>query len=394
MSKLSLFLITRHYPLGRGESFLETELEMLAKRFDVTVISLDGKASQTRELPPMVSLVRYVKPPLFLLFFKALTGIFSPVYKEEKKKSKKKWKTLWALAKAEAFKSFFEKELELPYGGFLAYTYWLCYETMGLCFLKEKLPNMKLITRMHRGDFYESKENPYQPFKAVTAAHVDQAFVVSEEGKRYFTGHYEYMASNVQVSRLGVVRQTKKEPILDNSVYVVSCSNLIAVKQVHLIIDALAGLRINVNWCHFGDGSLRPELEKYAGIKLRHLPNISYEFKGAVSHAELMKYYKNNRVDLLLNASLIEGVPVSVMEAFSFGIPVVAPDVGGMREIVDETCGFLLPSKSRPKLIANAILEVFKGDRVALSQGAYAKWEADFNAETNYGRFMEDIQNM
>jgi len=342
----------------------------------------------------MVSLIRYVKPPLFQLFFKALTGLFSPVYKAEKKKSKNKWKTLWALAKAEAFRSFFEKNTELPYGGFAVYTYWLCYETMGLCFLREQFPNMKLITRMHRGDFYESKESPYQPFKAVTAAHVDKAFVVSEEGKRYFTEHYEYEAPNLQVSRLGVVRREKKEPVADNSLYIVSCSNLIAVKQVNLIIDALSGLRMNVNWRHFGDGNLRQELERYAKIKLGHLSNISYEFKGAVSHTDLMEYYKNNRMDLLINTSLIEGVPVSVMEAFSFGIPVVAPDVGGMREIVDETCGYLLPQKSRPKVIANAILEVFNGNRTALSQNAYAKWESDFNAEVNYGRFIEEIKNL
>lgn len=37
-----------------------------------------------------------------------------------------------------------------------------------------------------------------------------------------------------------------------------------------------------------------------------------------------------------------EGIPVSIMEAMSFGIPVIARNVGGMSEIVNEENGLLL----------------------------------------------------
>lgn len=41
--------------------------------------------------------------------------------------------------------------------------------------------------------------------------------------------------------------------------------------------------------------------------------------------------------------SLSEGIPVSIMEAISFGIPIIATNVGGNAEIVNDETGVLIP---------------------------------------------------
>ncbi len=51
---------------------------------------------------------------------------------------------------------------------------------------------------------------------------------------------------------------------------------------------------------------------------------------------DLMLFFKENSVDLFINASITEGTPVSIMEAISCGIPIIATDVGGNPEIVSE----------------------------------------------------------
>ena len=56
-----------------------------------------------------------------------------------------------------------------------------------------------------------------------------------------------------------------------------------------------------------------------------------------------MNYYNTYEIDLFVNLSTIEGVPVSIMEAQSSGIPVLATDVGSSKEIVDDDNGFLIP---------------------------------------------------
>ena len=392
LDKMTLFLISNHYPLGNGEAFLESELPYLAKNFDVTVISLDGNQPQTRELPLGVSLVRYNQPSGFKIILKMITRFANPITKKEGIKGTKKLKAIWALSKAEYFRKFFEKNMLLPYGGAVAYTYWLCYETMGLCFMKDDFPSMRVVTRMHRGDFYETKKDKYLPFRKLIVSHVDKAFVVSKAGENYFNQHYSYNGKNVQISRLGAEKHELKPLVNDGTIYLVSASNMLPIKNIGLIIDALALLKFNINWCHFGDGPLMNKLLKHAQSKLKNMSNITYSFKSEILHDELMEYYTHNRVDIFINTSKMEGIPVSIMEAFSFGIPAIAPDVGAVSEIIDENCGFLLPKIFSPRLLANAITQIAQGDRESLSRNAYEKWDTEYNAQKNYTQFIKDIR--
>jgi glycosyltransferase involved in cell wall biosynthesis len=62
-----------------------------------------------------------------------------------------------------------------------------------------------------------------------------------------------------------------------------------------------------------------------------------------------------NSVDLFLNVSTTEGVPVSIMEAFSAGIPVYATNVGGTSEIVNSGNGKLMDKDLTPEKLAHEI---------------------------------------
>jgi len=78
--------------------------------------------------------------------------------------------------------------------------------------------------------------------------------------------------------------------------------------------------------------------------------------------------------DLFAMASHHEGLPVAVMEAFAAGVPVVATDVGGLREAVEPGVSGLLVAPRRPDRLAEALLAV-AGDparRGQLSAGALA----------------------
>ncbi|MGZ5247769.1 MAG: glycosyltransferase, partial [Flavitalea sp.] len=65
------------------------------------------------------------------------------------------------------------------------------------------------------------------------------------------------------------------------------------------------------------------------------------------------------RFDLFLNVSESEGVPVSIMEAMSAGLPVIATNVGGTREIVDGSNGVLV-NKNISALELSDLLVHFK----------------------------------
>ena len=50
-------------------------------------------------------------------------------------------------------------------------------------------------------------------------------------------------------------------------------------------------------------------------------------------------------MDIFVLPSYREGMPVSLLEAMAMELPVVATDIRGSREEVDETCGILVPKE-------------------------------------------------
>lgn len=83
-----------------------------------------------------------------------------------------------------------------------------------------------------------------------------------------------------------------------------------------------------------GDGSQKNSII----VQSKGLP---VEVLGMIPHKEITKIF--NQIDVLVLPSLLEGVPNVCLEAFSSGIPVVAFNVGGVREVVKNgKTGFLI----------------------------------------------------
>ena len=57
-------------------------------------------------------------------------------------------------------------------------------------------------------------------------------------------------------------------------------------------------------------------------------------------------------LDLYLNTSVHEGIPMSILEAMAYSLPVVAPDVGGISEVVSNSEDGYLIEKRDPKAFA------------------------------------------
>ncbi len=75
---------------------------------------------------------------------------------------------------------------------------------------------------------------------------------------------------------------------------------------------------------------------------------------------------------LYVHPSEMEAAPMSVLEASATGLPVVASDVGGLREVVDDgTTGFLVASRS-PSRIAEAVIRLLESAELARSMGRNA----------------------
>jgi glycosyltransferase involved in cell wall biosynthesis len=99
-----------------------------------------------------------------------------------------------------------------------------------------------------------------------------------------------------------------------------------------------------------GGGPQEAEIRKL----VRDLGVSGVEFKGVVAHDQIGHQY--DQADIFINASRLDNMPVSILEAFSCGLPVVSTAPEGMRYVVeDERTGLLSPVGDARALAQNVI---------------------------------------
>ena len=76
--------------------------------------------------------------------------------------------------------------------------------------------------------------------------------------------------------------------------------------------------------------------------------------------------------DISILTSISEGFPFTVLESMSCGIPVVATDVGGVSEAIDEASGFVCKPRD-PEAIGAKVIELLTNDDLRMEMGKKAR---------------------
>jgi colanic acid/amylovoran biosynthesis glycosyltransferase len=400
-----ILIFTHNYPFGKSEPFLETELNYIDQAFEkISLFPLEkGREKNIRQFPEKIEIINPLLSDLKSKTGLITKGIFntSVLYSPFKKgrtcgafKSGKKfriWVTHLLLIRS-MLKEIQKRQLISLFNQFdVLYFYWGVGWSQILPFLTEEIKG-KIVVRFHGSDLYEYTNNGYIPWRHEQLKKIDKVITISEAGRKYAEIQYPFIKDKILVSRIGTEDYGINPYIKSDVLRIVSCSNLVPVKRVELIIRTLALLKLPVHWIHYGDGPERGKIIKEAEA----LPeNIKAEMKVQVSHNELMTFFRSNSVDLFLNVSSSEGVPVSVMEAMSFGIPVIATNVGGTSEIVSERTGLLINADFTPEYLAGKILELSqRNDLPEIRAAARKEWEEKSMAENIYPGFIDQLMLM
>ncbi len=282
----------------------------------------------------------------------------------------------------------------------ILYSYWFDHAATGLIRAKNDFPGLKVISRAHGYDIYEEYYYPYYwPYRRETLEALDALFFASEAGKNYFLDRFPEFRSKYETSHLGTRDPGHlSEPSTDNIFRIVSCAHIVLVKRLDLLLEGIASAarlrpEQRFEWTHIGDGADRRSLERKM---IRSFPpNARGKFLGNVPNAEIMQHYKDRPVDVFVNVSSTEGgAPVSIQEAISCGIPVVATSVGGNPEVVSEKNGFLLSPDPMPEEVAAALLKIWDNPELAARMRIESRrlWERSYNAEVNFRAFAERLK--
>ncbi len=148
-------------------------------------------------------------------------------------------------------------------------------------------------------------------------------------------------------------------------------------KSVHILIHAVASLHKdikNLNCIIAGDGPVRAKLEKLV-TKLKLSGVI--KFVGKVSEEEKIRLYQKAWV--FVNPSLLEGWGITTIEANACGTPVVASNVSGLRDAVEDGVSGILVPYGNDQALSLAIETLLSNStiRSRLSRGS-CKWAQKF----------------
>ncbi|HLN20677.1 MAG TPA: glycosyltransferase [Bacteroidales bacterium] len=409
----TLVLITSQYPYGKGETFIDTEFPYLEQNFDrIIIISQNVSESLTRRISHKVLVKRWdpATGPEGIIFLPVLViinlRIIITLVNEEvafrkrtghKTGLKKFLYLLRKIIKAIQLRQFIRRTLveEKIEENIVFYSYWLKTGAHAISLL-DYSASIK-IARAHGSDLYQEKTvKGYLPLLYSVGQRLDAIFFISHSGLKYLSDKTGKSEDKYFVSYLGIDNRFDAEKAKGNSPdIIVSCSNLIPLKRVHLIIEALHQLKPgkDLQWVHFGDGILREELEKIAAERLSD-EKITFNFMGHQPNEKILKFYADNRVAVFVNTSSTEGVPVSIMEAQSAGIPVIATNTGGVPEIVSPGTGSLLPVDFLVPELTEKIryyLNLDASKKEEIRKNAILNWRENFNSSTNYMNFVGTI---
>jgi glycosyltransferase involved in cell wall biosynthesis len=405
----TLLLFTQSYPFAVAleDTFLEPELPHLRDAFDRVIVIPSLAEGARAPVPDGIEVDESLAA-----FLRAHSGrpelvvraCFSRLFRSdvaERPGLLARRGTLSRLAatsgKAELTRRWITRSLAgrgLATGTCVAYTFWCEGATAGLALVKRGFPDLVVVSRAHGADLYADRyDPPYLPCRGFTLRYLDRLLPDSDRGVDYVAEHHAWFASRCEIARMGVTDPGfATRASAEGRFTLVSCSRVVPIKRVDLIlraVDRVARSRpdIQFEWHHFGGGPLKAEIEAQASATLGS--NASAHFPGYSSLDDLFTFYRTRPVDVFLNASISEGTPVSIMEAISCGIPIVATAVGGNPEIVSHLNGTLVGPNPEPDEIAAAVMAMISRPDIAAAQrqGSRRVWASKYNAAANYSAF-------
>lgn len=406
----TLVLFETAYPVRHGNPFLDNELLFLARAFDrVLLVSCHTPArARPPALPANCTVVdlglpeglgRGDKPGALrsaAAWGELLGALRGP---DLPRRAAAIFRFHWIVARAR--RGLRQLADELARGDtarVVLYSYWLSIPAACALQLRALLRARGIaaaaVSRAHGYDVYAAA-NPgrHVPGQRRAVRRLDAVYPCSRHGEAYLRARYPARAAKIACRYLGVHDGWGGAYPERGAVFTVaSCSNIIPLKRVHLIVEALALLAdAAIHWVHFGDGALADEVQALAARTLGG--RLTFAFPGRVSNAEVFAYYRAHPVNLFLNVSASEGLPVSIMEALCCGIPVAATAVGGTPEAVrDGVNGVLLPGDLLPERLAQVLRDFMTmpdARYAACCRQARSSYEAAFCADDNYAAFVD-----
>jgi glycosyltransferase involved in cell wall biosynthesis len=395
-----LYLFTNNYPFKGYEYFIDNEIQYLSNEFDEIRIFPYPENNNTEsyfKIPGNV-IVRIMEVDNSKSIRKILLSnliqilywwIYEFIHSKHRFKYVIQFKWNWNRLVGIIKISDSLKKEGIPENAIL-YSYWFNEWAEVLAWSKGSWLKNIFASRAHGYDFDEAQmTRGYHPFRYVVFNQIKKVFQISEYGKSYMKNQ-GLNDSKIEVIRLGV-SDLGLGAIPQKKYIIVTCSNLHPVKRLELIPDILNHLTVAYKWVHFGGGYY--EEETLSQIR-KKIPSEHFEYRGITLNADILDFYSKSGADVVMNVSKLEGIPVSLMEAISFGIPITGCNTCGVPEIANENTGLLFDVQFDPQKVATQLQSLLleKSRNPEFRKGVREYYLKNYKDEDNFPRFINQLK--
>lgn len=210
--------------------------------------------------------------------------------------------------------------------------------------------------------------------RTIFVSRQDRDDYVSFIGKKNFIGEVIYNGTVINED-LFKVRKNRKLKI-------VTVARHCRQKNYVAMLESIKGL--DVELVAIGDGELFSR-------------NVSFALElGVQDQVTFMGYRSDVRkalrsCDIFLLLSFWEGLPISILEAIAEGLPVIASDVGGVKEsVINGYNGFLIEKGENARNEIELFLEMSQEEFGLYSKNSFTLAKKNFDKTQNYERYFEN----
>lgn len=399
---MNILIVSSSAPYGKGESFVISETNALSKHVEslIMVPTLIRKSS-----PNVNSLdkdVILISKPLISFYFLYKLGLFA--YHEPKKLLK-----ILRLVTDKSIKNTAKNYLIIPKAIWLAnflknnpvehiHAHWLTTPST-LALVISELTNIPWSATAHRGDIVMNNLLQVKFEKCSFVRFISKSGIkLANERTNGCNDKFELMHLGIDIKSTN-----RRKPSISSAkkFHFLCPANLIPVKGHSFMLKAISKMRNRdqIILSIVGNGPLKNDL-------IRETKNLGLSnnviFKGHIPHNELMQLYSSSDVHCVILPSLDlgngvhEGIPVSLMEAMAYNIPVVSTFTGGIPELLihdDQQYGVLVNPNDVDSL-TNTLDDITDNyaKYLSLAEKAYQRVDASFNQNKIIPSFIKKIE--